>query len=262
VETLEELPYENETIAICEWLLAIEKKHRNWPLVSEIQTRLASIFAAQDKKEKAIGLISSAIKLNNDIKNFSGRYRNLISIALLLLDLEEFEKLTKLLTSANFDITLLNKEDVARLWLIDGHMLFHDGKFKEAETSFNKIIRQTALDVSDSLMAKTFLHLAEIYHAKSDWPLYVQYLESAVNYVQAIGDDEKAAQLHEELYELLVSQEDYLRAVNHLEWIYRFHQATGNKTLIRKAADLLGGLYFKIGEHAKSTELYSVAQGI
>ncbi len=262
VEILEELPYEKETIAICDWLLKIEKKHRNWLLVSEIQTRMASIFASLNKKEKAIGLISSALKLNNDIKNFAGRYKNLISIALLLLDLGEFGKLNKLLTSANFDMSLLNKEDVARLWLIDGHMLYHHKKLKEAELSFNKVINHTSLSVADSLLAKTYLFLAEIHNNRGEYAAYVENLKKALDYVQASGDQEKSAALHEELYELLISQDEVKEAVLHLEWLYHFYRENGNKAQIRKAADLLGGLYFKIGEHAKSTELYSVAQGI
>jgi tetratricopeptide (TPR) repeat protein len=262
VEILEELPYAKETIAICDWLLAIEKKRRNWPLVSEIQTRMASIYAALNKKEKAIGYISSALKLNDDIKNFAGRYSNLISIALLLLDLEEFDKLTKLLTSANFDTSLLNKEDMARLWLIDGHMLYHNNKTKEAESSFKKVVNHSFLSVADSLLAKTHLYLAEIYNNRGDHHHYIQYLENALLYVQASGDQEKAVELHEELYELLIARDEVKGAVSHLEWIYRFYRENGNKAQIRKAADLLGGLYFKIGEHAKSTELYSVAQGV
>ncbi len=262
VEILEELPYEKETIAICDWLMKIEKKHRNWPLVSEIQTRMASIFAALNKKEKAIGLISSALKLNNDIKNFAGRYKNLISIALLLLDLGEYDKLNKLLTSANFDMSLLNREDVARLWLIDGHMLYHNKKLKEAESSFNKVINHTSLSVADSLLAKTYLYLAEIHNNRGDYAAYVKNLKKALDFVQASGDQEKTAALHEELYELLISQDEVREAVSHLEWLYYFYRENGNKAQIRKAADLLGGLYFKIGEHAKSTELYSVAQGI
>ena len=262
VEVLEELPFENQTIEICNWLLEIEKKHRNWPLVSQLQTQLASIYSKLDKKEKAIGLISSAIKLNTDIKNFSSRYHNLIAIALLLLDLGEFEKLSKLLTTAHFDMSVLNRDDVTKLWLIDGHMLFHNQKYSEAESSFKKVVNHRSLNLSDTLYAKTYLNLAEIYNSKGDAESYSKYLEAALIHLQAVGNMEHSLALHEQLYELSIAREDYQSAVEHLEWVFNYHREQGNKAQTQKAADLLGGLYFKIGEHSKSTELYSIAQGI
>ncbi len=157
------MPYEEETIQLCQWLLNIEEKHQNWALVSEIQIKIATIYSQLNKKEKAIGLVSSAIKLNNDIKNFSSRYRHLITIALLLLDLNDYERLRKLLANTNFDMSLLNKEDMAKLWLIDGHMLFHANRYGEAESSFNKVFEQIELNLPNALLAKTHLLLVKIH---------------------------------------------------------------------------------------------------
>lgn len=107
-DILENTTLEYKAIDLCEWLLETEKKHRNWANVSDIQIKLATIYANSNKKEKAIGLISSAIQLNNDIKNYSSKFKNLITIALLLLDLGEFDKLGKLLGTSDFDPKLLN----------------------------------------------------------------------------------------------------------------------------------------------------------
>jgi hypothetical protein len=262
VETLEYLHFGKETIAICELLLQVEKKHRNWPLVSTIQMKAAGIFARMNKKEKAIGLISSALKLNNDINNFSNRHQNLITIALLLLDLEEFDKLSKLLSSTQFDMSLLNREDVAKLWLIDAHLLYSNKKYKEAEISFEKVLKENPPVAQDSLMAKTYSHLASLSRMKRDQAATAYFLEQSVIFIEACGEMEKAADLHQELYNLCTNQKEYHKAARHLEWIYYFYQNSGNKNQIRKIADQLGVLYFKIGEHAKSTDFYSIAQGI
>ncbi len=262
VEILEHLPFGEETIKICEWLLQVETKHRNWQLVSEIQTRIASIYIRLNKKEKAIGLISSAAKLNNDIKNYSSRYQNLITIALLLLDLDEFDRLMKLLANADFDISLLNREDVAKLWLIDGHMLFNNTKYTEARTSFEKVLKEPKVEIPSSLLVKTLLNLAQIHRQQNNNRQYVKYLESSVPLIEESREMEKALEIHQLLYDENIKLNNISNAVKHLEWIYNYYLKAKNSNQIKELADKLGGLYFKIGEHTKSTDFYSIAQGI
>ncbi len=253
---------QKETIHLCEWLLKIEEKHRNWTLVSEIQMKIASIHAKSNKKEKAIGLISSAIQLNNDIKNYSSRYQNLIAIALLLLDLDEYEKLGKLMGNADFDLNLLNKEDIAKLWLIDGHMLCFNRRYKEAEKSFAKTSLNSGLSIPDNLKAKTHISLAEIFRDRKDQNQYMLNLDKASEFFELSGDIIKACQIHEELYESYVSSSDIKKAIVHLEWLFDYYKKSGRNNRLRNIADQLGGLYFKIGDQTKSTDYYSIAQGI
>ncbi|MBU2515053.1 hypothetical protein KJ966_27350 [bacterium] len=262
IEILDQLPFGDETIKICEWLLQIETKHRNWQLVSEIQARIASIYIRLNKKEKAIGLISSAAKLNNDIKNYSSRYQNLIAIAMLLLDLEEFDRLMKLLANADFDISLLNKEDLTKLWLIDGHMLFNNNKYKEAQVSFEKVLKDPNVEISNSLLVKTLLNLAHIYLRQNNKKQYVECLENSVPFIEESREMEKASEIHEILYNENLKLNNLSKAVKHLEWIYSYNLKAENTNQVKELADKLGGLYFKIGEHSKSTDFYSIAQGI
>lgn len=262
VDILEHLPYVEETIAVCNWLLDIETRHRNWTLVSSIQMKIASVYAKSDKKEKAIGMITSAINLNNDIKNYSGRFHHLIMIALLLLDLGEYDKLNKLLLNNKFDIKLLNREDIAKLWLIDGHMLYRNKKTTASENSFSKAFPDLDASVPESLLAKSHFIMAEIHESKDQQAEQVEHLEKSVHFYEGAGDLLQASSIHDELSRIYLEKDAIENAVKHLEWLFHFQKQEGNTEDVRSIADQLGGLYFKIGDQQKSTDFYSIAQGI
>ena len=262
VDVMRNLPLLPQTIDLCEWLLKTERKHRNWALVSEIQIKMAAIYSRSNRKEKAIGLISSAIQLNNDIKNYSSKYQNLITIALLLLDLGEFEKLGKLVGTANFDFNLLNQNDIAKLWLIDGHILFHDKKNKEAEKSLLKTLHHSSLSVPDSLLAKTHMVLAKINLDQEVTEQYMEHIKKASVLFELAGDQPKALELHDELSRMNLSSGNTMEAITHLEWLLDFSKRASDSTRVRDIADQLGGLYFKMGDKSKSASYYTIAQGI
>lgn len=262
MEIIENLPLEQYTIRIYKWLLQAEEKQRNWLLVSEILMKLALVYVKLNKKEKAIGLITSAIQLNNDIKNFASRSQNLITIALLLLELEEFEKVRKLISNADFDLKRLNEKEINKLWLIDGHLLHHEKKYDAAEKSFLKIFNSQTLIVSESLMAKTYIKLSEIYQRRNDAKRYQECLNNASRFFELSGSLKHATELHETLSELYLSAERTEKAIDHLEWLYNTAKQTGDLDRTRNIADQLGGLYFRIGDKIKSTNYYSIAQGI
>ncbi len=256
------LPLEKQSVRIYQWLLKNEEKQRNWPLVADLLMKLASVYIRLNMKEKAIGLITSVIQLNNDIKNFTHRYSNLITIATLLADLGEFEKVRKIISNTDFDLKKLNESDISKLWLVDGHLLFQSGKLKEAAASFRKVFSKVSTQIPDSLLAKTHLNMAEIYQSSRDMDRHYKHLGRAALLFEKAGNMIQSADLHEQLLDFCLSSNLQDDAIQHLEWLYQVVEKAGDKAKVREIADQLGGLYFKIGDKEKSTLYYSVAQGV
>jgi len=259
---VEHLPFDKQIIKIYEWLMRSEEKQRNWLVVSEVMMKLAKVYTKLNKKEKAISLITSALQLNNDIKNFSNRFNNLISIALLLLDLGEFEKVRKLIDNTDFDLKRLSEEEIVKLWLIDGHLLYQEKKFDEAAKSFLKTFNKAKPSVPENLLAKTYLNLADIFNQRNDSERYEESLQKAVQLFDMAGNQADAMIQHEKLAELFLSTGKPETAIIHLEWLYNALKQEGHVDRARDLADQLGGLYFKVGDKPKSTTYYSIAQGI
>jgi len=262
LDIISNLPLEKQSIRIYQWLLKSEEKQRNWGQVADLQMKLASVYIRLDMKEKAIGLVTSAIQLNNDIKNYTHRYSNLIMIALLLLDLGEFEKVRKIITNTDFDLKKLNDSDIAKLWLVDGHLLFQSGKLKEAAASLRKVFNKKQPPIPYTLLAKTHTIMAEIYQKGRDLTRHQKHLNQAAIFFEKAGNLLKAAELHEQLLDFCSASNMNEEAIGHLEWLYRVVDSAGDKDQIRDIADQLGGLYFKVGDKEKSTRYYSVAQGM
>lgn len=256
------LPLEKHAIRIYNWLLKNEEKQRNWPQVAELLMKLASVYTRLAMKEKAIGLITSAIQLNNDLKNFTHRYQNLITISLLLLDLEEFRKVKSIITSSEFDLKKLNESDIAKLWLIDGHLLFQNKKLKEAASSFIKVLKLPKPPISDSLLAKTHLNLADIYRTQNEQAHFYKHQNLAAAFFEKAGNVVLSSELHEQLLDLCLSANMNEDAIEHLEWLFVRIKKSEDQDRIRNIADQLGGLYFKVGNKQKSTDYYSLAQGM
>ena len=249
-----------EALSLYEWLQKSEEKNRNWLMVAETQVKMAEIYTRRKQPEKAIGLITSAIQLNNDIKNFSNRYRNIIKIALLLLDLEEYDQLQNLLSQQNFNFNKLNKEDVQKLWLIDGHILYQDQKYAESLESLTKFTEYTELNISVHLFAKTYLLLAELYQKGNQPQKSSQFWSKAAVYLESLDDTQQAGQLHEKLWEYYYNSGDYQKAVRHLEWMYENQKQKGTKEKIKELANQLGGVYYKLGDRNNSTKYYKISQ--
>lgn len=259
IDILDQLS-QKEALKLYEWLLRGEEKSRNWVVVAEVQVKMAEIYARRKQPEKAIGLITSAIQLNNDIKNFSSRYRNIITIALLLLDLEEYDQLQNLLAQQNFNFNKLNKEDVQKLWLIDGHILYHEKKYNEALESLTKFTEYTDLSISVNLFAKTYLLLAEIYQQANQPEKSSQFWSKAAVYLESLDDIQHASQLHEKLWEYHYNSGDYQKAAIHLERVYEAQKQIGTKEKITELANQLGGIYYKLGDRDNSTKYYKISQ--
>ena len=262
LDILENLPLETHSIRIYQWLLKNEEKQKNWLQVSGLQMKLASVYIKLNMREKAIGLITSAIQLNNDIKNFPHRYQNLITISLLLLDLGEFKKVKSIITSSDFDLKKLNESDIAKLWLIDGHLLFQNRKLQEAANSFKKVLKLSNPSITDSLLAKTHFNLANIYGTGREQKSFYKHLNLAAVFFEKAGNVQQASELHEQLLDMCLSSNMNEEAIGHLEWLYIQVKQSKDRSRIRDIADQLGGLYFKIGDREKSTDYYSVAQGM
>lgn len=262
LKIFENLPLDQQTVEIYEWLLKYEEKSRNWLQVSEIMMKLAAVYAKIDKKEKSIGLLTSAIQLNDDIKNYSSKFQNLITISLLLLDLGEIEKVRKLINNTDFDIELLNNGDVEKLWLIDGHLLFHDKKLTEAGKSLSRVLKFKQLAVSDSLLAKTFLNMAEVHFSANQKEYYGKCLSNASTLFERAGNHEYAFELHQKTADYFLAAGEIKDAIVHLEWLFKSFKQSGQLLQAKNIADQLGGLYFKVGNQIKSTDYYSISQGM
>ena len=269
IETVGYLLSENETIGLYLWRLNVEEKKRNWPLVAKIQVKLARLYTETDQKQKAIGLVASAIQLNNDIKNFSSRTQNLTTIALLLLDMEDFEQLGSLLDNARFDFNLLGAESIAKLWLIDGHLLFRSKEYDEAASALAKVPELRNLNLSDSLMAKTYGIMAKTYDILAEkkerqgkTEEKIECVRNAAKYYGKIGDDEASIKYHKQLWRHFADIGDVKSTISHLEHLYRFLKKRNEKKDLREIAHQLGVMYFKKGEKGKSAEYYKIAQGI
>lgn len=261
-EILEKLPYISQTIDIYRWLLKKEEKQKNWQNVAELQKKIALIFVRVDEKEKAIGLLTSAIQLNKDIKSFAYRYNNLISIALLLVDIGESDKVAKLVNNTNFDVDILSKENIDRLWLIDGHLLYAEKKYKEALQSFSKISDLFKINIEDSLRAKSFLYLSELYALEGMTLKSLQCKNNAADFFIRSGQDHLALKLYQSLYEYYTRTEDTVTALRYLEMLFELFIRKDDKVKIQETAHELGGLYFKTGDNSKSTQFYKIAQSI
>ena len=262
LDILENLPLERHSIRIYQWLIKSEEKQKHWTQVSTLLMKLASVYIKLNMREKAIGLITSAIQLNHDIKNFTDRYQNLITITLLLLDLGEYKKVRSIITNSEFDLKKLNENDIAKLWLIDGHLLFQNKKQKEAASSFRKVLKLPNPPISDSLLAKTHLNLADICQTGNDLQMSYDHLNSAAVFFEKAGNVDQSSKLHEKLLDVCLNSNMHEEAIVHLEWLYIQIKQSKDQSRIRNIADQLGGLYFKVGNKEKSTDYYTIAQGM
>lgn len=254
---LDNLPFEDQTLKLYEWMLQAEEQRRNWPQVAELQVRLAGLYVRGDQRERAKGLLVSASQLSLNLSNPAEKFGILIEVALLLLELGEIEKLQNLLETANFDPSHLNQENLARLWLIDGHLQFVDKQPETALHAFTKAFAYKHAFISDGLLAQTKLVLAQVHQEPET---IAEDLLEAARLFEKAREPERAAQVHEELCALYNEQNQGESAAPHLEWLYRYCSSAGLADRAQGIAHQLGGLYFRIGDQDKSTDFYKKAQ--
>lgn len=261
-EVMEKLSYIREAVDIYRWLMRREEKQRNWQNVAEFQKKLALIFVRVGEKEKAIGLLTSAIQLNKDIKSFAYRYNNLISIALLLIDIGELGKVAKLVNNTDFDVELLSQECIDRLWLIDGHLLYAEKKYKEAMQSFSKILDLSQINIEDSLRAKSFLYLSELYQLEGENEKSLQAKNDAADFFIISRKYLQARKICQSLYQHYSKEGNTVIALTYLSSLFELYKKEGDKVKMQETAHELGGLYFKIGDESQSTRFYKIAQEV
>jgi len=259
---LENLSFEKQVIRLYEWLIKQEQHSKNWKAVSELQMKVAGLYAKINEPEKALNLLTSTIYLCNDIKQFNYKTQNQINIALLFLDMEEYEKAKDVINGSNFQTDQLNEENTAKLWLIDGHLLFVERKYPEALNAFSKSWEKTQNTISPRLLAKTYYSMSLINKEYRNIKQQTECLVKAASLFEKAKLPKKASELHESLYELFIEQDKNDNAINHLEWLFRFFEQEKDFKGQKKIANLLGVLYFKVGLQQKSTEFYKIAQGI
>ncbi|MDT8447527.1 MAG: hypothetical protein RRB13_11610 [bacterium] len=254
---LDNLPFETQTIQLYEWLLQAEEQRHNWPQVAELQVRLAGLYARASQRERAKGLLVSATQLGLDLPNPAEKFGVLVEIAMLLLELGELDKLNDLLETANFDPSHLNQENLARLWLIDGHIQFDHKQKGPALFALEKALSYKHPFISDGLSAQTRLILAQLHSAPEQ---ITEDLIQAAQLFEKAREIDRAAQVYEELCTHYKDQGEPEKATAYLEWLYGHSTQAGLKDRAQGIAHQLGGLYFRIGDQAKSTDFYKKAQ--
>ncbi|MDX2469715.1 MAG: hypothetical protein QNL04_03945 [SAR324 cluster bacterium] len=257
---LELLPQSYNPLELLEWFLEEAQNNRNWLMVVEIQTKIASLYALQNKKPKAIAYLTSALQLSNDLEHYEDRYQNLISIALLFLELEELGKVKGVLEAADFDPALLTKKQMAFLWLIDGHMSLLDHQPAQAESSLMRFLEFPNVSLPKALEAKAYQSLSLLQPKGS--PVQIEQLEIAASYFSEGGNDSGSANCREKLSIIYLDMQKIVEAVTHLEWLFHYHKLQNNHGETSRIAHKLGGLFFKLENKVKSTEYYKLAQGI
>ena len=257
---LELLPQSYNPLELLEWFLEEAQNNRNWLMVVEIQTKIASLYADQNSKPKAIAYLTSALQLSNDLEHYEDRYQNLISIALLFLELGELGKVKGVLETADFDPALLTKKQMAFLWLIDGHMSLLDHQLAEAESSILRFLEFPNVSLPKGLTAKAYQTLSLLQTAGS--PTQIEHLETAANLFAQGKNDAGSAICREQLVRIYLDMQKIVEAVTHLEWLFHYHKSQNNHGETSRIAHKLGGLFFKLENKVKSTEYYKLAQGL
>lgn len=257
---LDGLSEPNEQIGLYHWFLQRAQDEKDWPLVSEITTRLAGLHADMGQSERALAYLTSALSLDTDIHHYGDRYKQLNAIAMLLLELDEYEKAEHLVETADFQPELLKDEQMTQLWLIDAHLLYFQRNKEEARKSLSALMKRDLSSIPKVLLAKTYRILAELEEVNS--PEYLDYLHKSAELYQEANKWEQSFELHQALSEHYLAQNEADRACSHLEWIFHYHNRFKKRNEANRIANQLGGLFFKIGNQEKSTEYYKVAQGL
>ncbi|OGH01519.1 MAG: hypothetical protein A2600_12075 [Candidatus Lambdaproteobacteria bacterium RIFOXYD1_FULL_56_27] len=257
---LEHLPLEPQALRLYEWLLSEEQDRRNWPQVCKLQIRLAALYAKSEQPERAKGHLLAATQLALDLPNPAERFGLLVETGLGFLELGEMEKLRGLLETAGFDPAHLNQENMSRLWLIDGYLLFLDQDPQGAYRSFAKAFNYRHPFISEALLAQTQLVLAQIHQHQGEEEKALESLIQAAKLFEHLRDWEQARQVHEEICRFFATHKRSTESISHLEWLYRFNRESGTTEKAGSIAHELGGLYFRIGDQHKSTDYYKKAQ--
>jgi len=257
LKVLDRLHMDEELVPLYEWVLHLEEKSRNWHLVVENQIRLANIYFRKGNRNKAKVLLTTSACLNEDISNSMFRIRNEIAICLLFLDMEDIEGVAKMIQESDFDPDRISKENLAKLWFIDGHLLFHSGDYKSAANSFEQSDRFTINDLSDSLLALTYKLRIEMYSHLKDEEKFLHSLQRAAHYLEINKDVEGASECHEKLWKIECHNPP--KALHHLEWLYEHYSQSKQEEKSLEIANNLGELYFRIGNQTRSTKYYQIA---
>ncbi|MCP4295688.1 MAG: hypothetical protein GY786_08790 [Proteobacteria bacterium] len=256
---IEKLPTTERNIEIYKSLLEVEDQNRNWQNVSEIQMKLAVLFMKVEQTDKAIGLLTSTLQLNSDLENPTKRYHNLIQIALLLLDLDEFEKVKKLVEGTDFVDEVLNNENLALLWLIDGHLHYDAGRYDLAFHALTKYMQFDLSLIPIHLYAKTNYCLSKLYELKGNVKKGIGFLIEAIKlYIQS-NDQHSSNKLLNELIEKTTQSEDVAENIIQLENLLDSTESAANYQSVNSITDLLGGLHFRAGNSEKSTYYYKLS---
>ncbi len=258
---LEHLPQSYNAVELLEWFLEEAQKNRNWPMVAEILTKLANLYTQRRQPERAVACLTSALQLSADISHYESRYKNLIAIALLFLELGEFDKLKRLIEGHEFDPALLSERQLSHLWLIDGHLLFYAGEYQAALTSLQHFLFKPSAEVSPALWGKSYVALASIYKQENNIEAFLRYTDRAATLLEEAGLLDEASEIHQDLAEIGEQEGNLKAAVTHLEWLFHYQQKRKQSGAASQIAHKLGGLFFKIDNQLKSTEYYKLAQG-
>ena len=261
LDIIEKMLLKTKIIEIYEWILDAKEQEKDWNLVAKVQVKLAALYSDRDNKDKAIGLLTSAILLNKDLQNYSTRNENLISIAILFLELEAWDKLAKLIHSSNFDSKLLSEPDISKLWLIDGHLLIREKNYTTAISSFQKGLN-LAKNIKEvhSFYAQSFIAVANLYLKMNEEESANNFANKAAEIMDSSEEFRYTHKLNHQLFNFFEDTEQWSKAIPYLKQLYNYSVNNKDSQETQKWAHKLGSIYFKNEEKDKSSEFYSLAQ--
>ncbi|MGK0290136.1 MAG: hypothetical protein ACI86H_001591 [bacterium] len=262
LEILDKLPMYSQVEKSYEWLLNKLQNEKKWHQVPKVQINLAKVYAKQQQKAKAASLLTASIILSEDIKDYSHRYETLIEVATLFLELGEIDKVDRLVLNADFDPHLLSVKNLARLWLIDGHLHYHDNEYLSSLDSFRKGLKDPNEIEANGLIAVSYVAIAGIYSQQNDISSWIIAVEKAIEYFILDNNFNEAENHHEYLWEHYKKENDLEKGEEHLVWLYTQASYKGNDEQAKKLANQLGELYHHLKNATKSAEYYKLAHQI
>lgn len=246
---------------LLEWYSDELEKKKLWEDVANARVLLAKSYIKGGKKEKAYPLLTQAVSLNADLENYANRYDNLIRLSLLLIELNEYEKLNNIINHTSFDPELLSKKNLSLLWLIDSHLLYHEGQKEEAFASMQKAIQDPYMDEAEIVYARTYEFLAEMLFEQDQEAseTVLAYLKKAAELSIYAMSYSGAVAVYEKMTSMFTETSPEVM-IDGLKSLFDVLNDIQDYKLLARVADMLGKLYYLTGDQESYAHYYQISQ--
>ncbi len=252
--------YQADNLILYQWLSKQLTEKKQWQLLAEVHLIGASIYRSLGKGEQALTTLNATMKLNQDLQQHTIYYDTLISIALLLLELEDFDEALSIVKDANFNMQRLSQENISKLYFIDGFILKQQNQLDASTKAFLKSANKYVKDIPLSLQIAAYEQI-------KNSPLKTKFSQAFSNYKKNLAKSfkianqpEEAEKIYKDLIQECMAQNNLEQATVYTEWLYTFFKSTGNTQELQKTVHQLGQLYYKQEKVEKAAALYAYAQ--